>query len=57
MKGIKISIREGSPMSILSQMSKAFKLAASNKASNVDEINELIQYSKIDVPLEFLDIL
>ena len=44
-------------MSILSQISKSFKLATSDKASNVNEINELIQYSKIDVPLEFLDII
>lgn len=44
-------------MSILSKMSKLFKIATSDTKSNDIEIDELIQYSKIDVPLEFLEII
>lgn len=42
-------------MSILGKMSKSFKIATSDTKSSDIEIDELIQYSKIDVPLEFLE--
>ena len=41
-------------MSILSKISKSFKIATSNCKSKDSEIDELIRYSKIDIPLEFL---
>ena len=44
-------------MSILSIMSKSFELAVSDTKSGDAEIDELIHYSKIDVPLEFLEII
>ena len=44
-------------MSILGKMSKSFKIATSDTKSSDIEIDELIQYSKIDVPLEFLEII
>ena len=44
-------------MSILSKMSKSFELAVSDTKSGDAEIDELIHYSKIDVPLEFLEII
>ena len=37
-------------MSILGKMSKSFKIATSDTKSSDIEIDELIQYSKIDVP-------
>ena len=44
-------------MSILDKISDAFEIATSELQSNDAEINELIQYSKIDIPGEFLDII
>ena len=44
-------------MSILSKMSKSFEIATSDIKSNDIAIDELIQYSKINVPLEFLEII
>lgn len=44
-------------MSILSKMSKSFEIATSDIKSSDIAIDELIQYSKIDVPLEFLEII
>ena len=44
-------------MSILDKISDAFEIATSETQSNDAEINELIQYSKIDIPDEFLDII
>lgn len=44
-------------MSILSKMSKSFHLAASDIKSKDNEVDELIQYSKIDVPSEYLAII
>lgn len=44
-------------MSILNKMSKLFEIATSDKKSSDTEIDELIQYSKIDVPFEFLEII
>lgn len=44
-------------MSILSEMSKLFKIATSDEKSSDAEINELIHYSKIDVPFEFIEII
>ncbi len=44
-------------MSILSKMSGLFKVANSNKKANNFEIDELIQFSKIDVPEEFIQII
>lgn len=43
-------------MSILNKMSKAFEVVASGTRSSDVEIDKLIQYSKIDVPPEFLEI-
>ena len=44
-------------MSILGKMSKSFKITMSDIKSSDIEIDELIQYSKIDIPLEFLEII
>ena len=44
-------------MNILSKMSKSFELVASDEKSSDAEINELIHYSKIDVPVEFIEII
>lgn len=44
-------------MSILNKMSKIFEVAASDTKSSDNEIDELIQYSKICVPHEFLEII
>ena len=44
-------------MSILSKLSKLFEIITSDKKSSDTEIDELIQYSKIDVPFEFLEII
>lgn len=44
-------------MSILSKMSKLFEIATSVTKSRDIAIDELIRYSKIDVPLEFLEII
>ena len=44
-------------MSILNKMSKSFELTVSNAKSRDIEIDELIHYSKIDVPLEFIEII
>lgn len=44
-------------MSILSEMGKLFELATSDAKSSDIEIDELIQYSKIDIPHEFLEII
>lgn len=44
-------------MSILSKMSKSFEIAVSDANSRDTEIDELIYYSKIDVPLEFIEII
>lgn len=44
-------------MNILSKMSKSFELVASDEKSSDAEINELIHYSKIDVPIEFIEII
>ena len=44
-------------MSILSKMSKSFEIATSATKSSDIAIDELIQYSKINVPLEFLEII
>lgn len=44
-------------MSILNKISKSFKLAASDTKSSDGEIDALIQYAKIDIPLEFLEII
>ena len=44
-------------MSILSKMSKAFEFVTSDTKSSNIEIDELIKYSKIDIPLEFLEII
>ena len=44
-------------MSILSKMGKLFELATSDAKSSDIEIDELIQYSEIDIPHEFLEII
>lgn len=44
-------------MSIFSKMSKSFELVASDVKSTDTEIDELIHYSKIDVPLEYIEII
>lgn len=44
-------------MSILNKMGKAFELITSDTKSSNIEIDQLIQYSKIDIPCEFLDII
>ena len=44
-------------MSIFSKMSKSFEIAASDVKSTDTEIDELIHYSKIDVPLEYIEII
>ncbi|MDE6567772.1 MAG: SMI1/KNR4 family protein [Lachnospiraceae bacterium] len=44
-------------MSILSKMGKLFELATSDAKSSDIEIDELIQYSKIDIPHEYLEII
>ena len=44
-------------MSILSKMSKSFEIAVSDANSRDTEIDELIYYSKIDVSLEFIEII
>lgn len=44
-------------MSILSKMGKLFEIATSDAKSSDIEIDELIQYSKIDIPHEFLEII
>ena len=44
-------------MSIFSKMSKSFELAASDVKSTDTKIDELIRYSKIDVPLEYIEII
>lgn len=44
-------------MNILSKMRKSFELVAGDEKSSDDEINELIHYSKIDVPFEFIEII
>lgn len=43
-------------MSILNKIGKVFEIDTSNVKSSNIEIDELIRYSKIDVPLEFLEI-
>lgn len=44
-------------MSILSKMSGLFKVAAYNTKSSDVEIDELHQFSKIDIPVEFIQII
>ena len=44
-------------MSVLNKMSKVFEIATSETKSSDIEINELIRYSQIDIPQEFLDII
>ena len=44
-------------MNILREMSESFELVASDEKSSDIEINELIHYSKIDVPLEYIEII
>lgn len=44
-------------MSILDKMSKSFELTVSDAKSRDTEIDELIHYSQIDVPLEFIEII
>lgn len=44
-------------MSILNNMSKVFEIVTSDAKSSNNEIDELIQYSKIDVPIEFIEII
>ena len=38
-------------------MSKSFEIAVGDAKSSDTEIDELIHYSKIDVPLEFIEII
>lgn len=44
-------------MSILNKMSKVFELVASETKSSDLEIDELIRFSNIDIPREYLDII
>lgn len=44
-------------MDILNKMSKSFIMATSDVKSNDIEINELLQFSKIDVPNEYIKII
>lgn len=44
-------------MNILNKMSKQFDLVARDEKSSNIEINELIHYSKIDIPNEFIEII
>lgn len=44
-------------MDILNKMSKSFIVATSDVKSNDIEINELLQFSKIDVPNEYIKII
>lgn len=44
-------------MSILSKMSKLFKIVTSDTKSSDIEISKLLQYSKINIPIEFLEII
>lgn len=44
-------------MSILSKMSGLFKVVTNNTKSSDVEIDELIQFSKIDIPVEFIQII
>ncbi len=44
-------------MNILNKMSNVFRIDVSNAKSTVSEINELVQYSNIVIPSEFLEII
>ncbi len=44
-------------MNILRKMSKSFELATSDAKSSDTEIDKLIHYSEIDVPIEFIEII
>jgi len=44
-------------MSILSKMSGLFKVATYNTKSSDVEIDELLQFSQIDIPVEFIQII
>ena len=44
-------------MSILNKMSKSFELSVSDTKSGDTEIDELIHCSKIEIPLEFVEII
>lgn len=44
-------------MSIINKISKSFEIAVSSAESSESEIDELIKYSKVDVPYEFLEII
>ena len=44
-------------MSTLSKISKSFKIATCDCKSKDSEIDELIRYSKIDIPPEFLEVI
>lgn len=44
-------------MSILNELSSLFKVVTSNVESSAVEIDELIRFSKIDIPEEFIQII
>lgn len=44
-------------MGILSKMSKLFKIVTSDTKSSDIEISRLLHYSKINIPIEFLEII
>lgn len=44
-------------VSILNELSGLFKVVTSNMESSDVEIDELIQFSKIDIPVEFIQII
>ena len=44
-------------MSILSKMSQLFNIVTSDKKSSDIEISKFLQYSKINIPVEFLEII
>ncbi len=44
-------------MSILNRLSSSFKIATGDTKSSADEITELTQYARIEVPPEFLEII
>lgn len=44
-------------MSIIQSMNKSFKIDANEFASTKDEIQTLIKFSKIKVPIEFIEII
>ena len=44
-------------MSVLSKMSNLFKIVTSDTKSSDIEISKLLKYSKINIPIEFLEII